>query len=980
MRLGVVLRYVGIIMLVVALFMLLSAGVSLVSHTDSGYYPLLLSALLTALLGAFPLIFVDRTEQLSSKEGYCIVVGYLMWGGEFSLVNAWFESVSGYTTTGASILKDVEALPRGLLFWRSCSTWLGGVGVVMFALLILPSLGTNKALLTNVELSSMAKHNYHYKASMIAQILLFIYLGLTFCSTLALKLAGMNWFDALTQAMSAVATSGFSTKNASIGYFDSVAVESILIVTMLLASIHFGVLFATLTGRRNNIFHSEVTRWYLSIVAVVTVVVAGSLYFGGVYDTVAGALRYAAFQVVSLISTAGFATADTTVWPATAIVLLISVSIVCGCAGSTTGGIKTDRFLLAIKTLRLRFSLQQHPNAVVRVRIDGNVLDDKIASTAVVFIVAYFLALLAGTVVGTMCGVDMETSFSSAVACMGNVAGIRHGRLAGQLLRPAGRDEVFEYDVDVAGSFGDFRTRAVVFSKMVEMMRKGFFLLAVLVAAGAAEASAQEVTARIAGLEGNAEYMEMLREEASLQAREDSVTMVVNRVRRQLRDDPAQRAVYSAEILRCEEQLFSIRTERGRLTDRINTVEQDWVLANLDLSSPSTTTAGRAAGAPLPDSLQTADLVHNAYFREQLPQADYRALLSAQRRERTAFDLAAACAANYEAIEELKISYDTITAETPAAVLYERYRTLQSLNRSLCDSLQRVWGAVYDNKNYAYAYVLDRLGRDDLLAKTEEQLAGVRQQMASERGRYYADELTDYLLQKRALVDVETELAGALGLTAARDSLARAAAGLRIVDYRLPKLFIEERMFLEYEPIGFVTPAKYNASHHIPEVKVYERGTIYRILLGTYTNRTNGGYLFKGAYPLGYEKVEGKYAYYAGGYRTLDEARAAQEQMKKKGFRRPEIVVWNDGERTNLADAAEQGNAPMFRVEIGGLDGFPEELRAAVQAVAGESEISRAGRHFIVGPLADKAVADKVAEAVMQQNASLEVKIVEIVE
>ena len=302
------------------------------------------------------------------------------------------------------------------------------------------------------------------------------------------------------------------------------------------------------------------------------------------------------------------------------------------------------------------------------------------------------------------------------------------------------------------------------------MMRKGFFLLAVLVAAGAAEASAQEVTARIAGLEGNAEYMEMLREEASLQAREDSVTMVVNRVRRQLRDDPAQRAVYSAEILRCEEQLFSIRTERGRLTDRINTLEQDWVLANLDLSSPSTTTAGRAAGTPLPDSLQTADLVHNAYFREQLPQADYRALLSAQRRERTAFDLAAACAANYEAIEELKISYDTITAETPAAVLYERYRTLQSLNRSLCDSLQRVWGAVYDNKNYAYAYVLDRLGRDDLLAKTEEQLAGVRQQMASERGRYYADELTDYLLQKRALVDVETELAGALGLTAARAS------------------------------------------------------------------------------------------------------------------------------------------------------------------------------------------------------------------
>lgn len=131
---------------------------------------------------------------------------------------------------------------------------------------------------------------------------------------------------------------------------------------------------------------------------------------------------------------------------------------------------------------------------------------------------------------------------------------------------------------------------------------------------------------------------------------------------------------------------------------------------------------------------------------------------------------------------------------------------------------------------------------------------------------------------------METELAGALG--ADRGARFAGARGRRpaIVDYRLPKLFIEERMFLEYEPIGFVTPAKYNASHHIPEVKVYERGTIYRILLGTYTNRTNGGYLFKGAYPLGYEKVEGKYAYYAGGYRTLDEARAAQEPDEEEGI------------------------------------------------------------------------------------------------
>ena len=516
---------------------------------------------------------------------------------------------------------------------------------------------------------------------------------------------------------------------------------------------------------------------------------------------------------------------------------------------------------------------------------------------------------------------------------------------------------------------------------MVEMMRKGFVLLAVLVAGVVTDASAQEVTARIAGLESNAEYMEMLREEAALQAREDSVTMVVNRVRRQLRDDPSQRASYAAEILRCEEQLFTIRTERGRLTDRINTVEQDWVLANLDLSRPaSAVPADAGAGTPLPDSLQTADLVHNAYFREQLPAADYRALLEAQHGERTAFDLAAAFAENYEAIEMLKIAYDTVSAETPAAVLYERYRALQSRDRALCDSLRKVWGTIYDNKNYAYSYLLDKLGRDDLLGRNEEQMASVRQQMASVRSRYHADEPTDYLLQKQALIDQETELAGALGLTEAHDSLLRVAAALRSVDYRLPKLFVEERMFLDYEPIDFVTPAKYNASNHIPEVKVYDRGTIYRILLGTYANRTNGGYLFKGAYPLGYEKVDGKYAYYAGGYRTLDEARAAQEQMRKKGFRRPEIIVWNDGVRTNLADAAEEGHAPMFRVEIGGLDDFTGELRTAVLAAADGCEISRAGRNFIVGPLADKAVAERVADLLMQHDPSLEVKIAEIVD
>ena len=362
MRVDVVLRYVGVVMIFIALFMLLSAGISYVSGMDSAFYPLLLSSLLTALLGAFPLIFVERTEQITNKEGFCVVVGswlvacvvgtfpYLIWGGEFSLVNAWFESVSGFTTTGSTILNDVEALPRGLQFWRFSTTWVGGMGVVMFALLILPSLGRNKLTLSNVELSTLAKDNYRYRTQIIVQILLVVYVGLTVVSTLLLKMAGMNWFDSLCHAMSACATSGFSTKNASVAYFNSPMIDTILIFAMATAGIHFGLIYATVTGKRSNIFRSEVTRWYLGMLFAGGLLIAVSLYAADIYPAFTSAFRHGLFQFVSVVTTTGFATADSNQWTSFAVILLIFGSIVCACAGSTAGGIKTNGLVLAGKS------------------------------------------------------------------------------------------------------------------------------------------------------------------------------------------------------------------------------------------------------------------------------------------------------------------------------------------------------------------------------------------------------------------------------------------------------------------------------------------------------------------------------------------------------------------------------------------------------------------------------------------------------
>lgn len=433
MRFDVVLKYVGMVMLFIASFMLLSAGISYVSGMDSAFYPLLLSGLLTALLGAFPLIFVEKKVQLSSKEGFGVVVGswlvacvvgmfpYLIWGGEFNLINAWFESVSGFTTTGATILDDIEALPRGMLFWRMSSTWIGGMGVVMFALLILPSMGRSRMTLSSVELSTLAKENYHYRTQMIVQILLVVYLGLTALSTLSLKLAGMNWFDALCHGMSASATSGFSTKNASIGFYNNPAIELILATTVIISGIHFGLIYATVVGKRSNLFRSEVTRYYLAIIAVASLFVAVSLYAADLYPTFVQSLRHAFFQVSTLITTTGFATADTNTWTSFAILLLMFVSLVCASSGSTSGGIKVNRLVLAVKMFGARMKQQRHPNAIIRIKMDGVIQENDVLHTVAVFIVAYLGLIFVGSMVGALFGLDLLTAFSGAMACLGNV-------------------------------------------------------------------------------------------------------------------------------------------------------------------------------------------------------------------------------------------------------------------------------------------------------------------------------------------------------------------------------------------------------------------------------------------------------------------------------------------------------------------------------------------------------------------------------
>lgn len=433
MRINVVIRYVGMVLQFIAAFMFLSAVVSWLNDYDSAYYPLLLSSFITALLGTFPLLFVERVEEISIKEGYGIVVGswlvacivgmfpYLIWGGEFTMINAWFESVSGFTTTGASILNDIEYLPRGLLFWRSSSAWIGGVGVVMFALVILPSMGKSRHMLSNVEISTIARDNFHYRSKVIFRILISLYTSFTLITTLALKYAGMTWFDAVTHAMTSCGTCGFSTKNSSIAFWDNPWIEVILIVAMTLSAIHFGILYATITGRKNNIFRSEVVRTFIGMMLIIALMIAVSLVAADIYPDFGTAMRHAAFQVVSISTTSGFATADTNTWTPLAIMLLIFCSVICGCAGSTSGGMKVDRLLIASKVIRNRMKIQLHPNAVIRTKVDGIVQEESTQSLVMTFIVAYIMLVILGTVVYTLFGCDLITGVTASISCISNV-------------------------------------------------------------------------------------------------------------------------------------------------------------------------------------------------------------------------------------------------------------------------------------------------------------------------------------------------------------------------------------------------------------------------------------------------------------------------------------------------------------------------------------------------------------------------------
>lgn len=432
--LKMVVRILSFLLLFEAIFMLIPALVSWY-NADNMLNSILLSAGITTGVGLLGIICTPHSSvQMGKREGYLIVglvwvvfslsgmLPFYLSGAIPSYTDAFFETMSGFTTTGASILTNVEALPHSLLLWRSLIQWIGGMGIIVLSLAVLPLLGVSGMSLFVAEVPGPTKSKLHAKLSYTAKILWGLYTLFTLIEAFSLWAAGMEWFDAICHAFTTMATGGFSTKNASIAHWDSPTIEYIIILFMFLAGINFSLFFYLLKGQFRKFFKNEELQFYIVFIAALTVVVAISLFINhyNVY-TLDEIVRYALFNVVSIITTTAFVNFDFTQWAPFVWTILLIVMVMGACSGSTSGGIKTVRIVLLLKNSHYEFQRLIHPNAIIPVRFNHQVVRPQLINNVLAFVFLYFLIILVSMLVFTAFGMGFDEAISTAVATVSNV-------------------------------------------------------------------------------------------------------------------------------------------------------------------------------------------------------------------------------------------------------------------------------------------------------------------------------------------------------------------------------------------------------------------------------------------------------------------------------------------------------------------------------------------------------------------------------
>jgi trk system potassium uptake protein TrkH len=402
-------------------------------YEDASAAPLFLSLCVTVLAGVFLMFFFRRPGPMVINHREGMVIVSLAWaacgffgalpfalGGFPSFTDAFFESVSGFTTTGASVLTDIEALPRGLLLWRSLTHWLGGMGIIVMTIAILPFLGVGGMQLYKAEVPGPVTDKLQPRIKDTAMSLWKVYVLFTAAEVVLLMFGGMDVFESVCHSFGTMATGGFSTRNASIAAYDSAYFDYVISFFMLVASLNFALHFQLFRGRPLALWRDPEFRFFMIFVVVLTAIVTVSIQ-GANYASWAEAARFGVFQVASIISTTGYATADYELWLPLPQGLLLLCMFVGGCAGSTAGGIKCMRVLLLIKHAYRELFRLVHPRAVLPLRFGPKLVKEEVLASIWGFFVLYIALFVVSSLSLAALDVDVLTSFASVVACIGNV-------------------------------------------------------------------------------------------------------------------------------------------------------------------------------------------------------------------------------------------------------------------------------------------------------------------------------------------------------------------------------------------------------------------------------------------------------------------------------------------------------------------------------------------------------------------------------
>jgi trk system potassium uptake protein len=423
-------RVLGSLLILEPLMMLPSALISFFNKDDD-LYGFLIIMLISGLIGLLLMLIKPNNKTLKVRDGMAIVtfgwlafslfgsMPFIISGYIPSFVDAFFESVSGFTTTGASILKDIEALPKGLLFWRSFTHWIGGMGILVFTVALLPKFGAGGFQIFKAESPGPETDKIVPRINTTAKILYIAYIVLTISQIFLLVFAGMSWYDACVHTFGTMGTGGFSNKNLSIAAYESSAIHIIISIFMVLAGVNFSLYYCFYQRKWSQIISDIELKAYLGIIMFCTIVIAFNI--SGGYDKVTLAVRDAFFQVAAIITTTGYATVDFNVWPTLSKVILFFLMFIGGSAGSTGGAIKVIRVVTVSKLISREVSRIFHPRAVIPIKIGKKMMPSNVVNSIASFVTLYILIYIIGVLLISLEGLDFETTITSVAATLGNI-------------------------------------------------------------------------------------------------------------------------------------------------------------------------------------------------------------------------------------------------------------------------------------------------------------------------------------------------------------------------------------------------------------------------------------------------------------------------------------------------------------------------------------------------------------------------------